>query len=81
MVIFLSNSGPKRLKSNYLFVYHCNLNRTSAHNFSKIAQLKVYNSIYKHDFLCLSEAYQDLSTPFDEKSLQIEGLNLGHPKT
>ena len=34
---------------------HWNLNSLSAHNFSKLTQLKTYISIYKHDFICLSE--------------------------
>ena len=58
-----SNPGPKRLEPNYLSICHWNLNSISTHNLSKIAQLKVYNSIYKHDFICLSETYLDSSTP------------------
>ena len=33
----------------------------SVHNFSKLTQLKAYISIYKHDFICLSETYLDSS--------------------
>ena len=49
------NPGPKKLKKNSLSVCHWNLNSLSAHNFSKLTQLKAYISIYKHNFLCLSE--------------------------
>ena len=51
-------------------------NKISTHNLSKIAQLKTYNSIYKHDFICLSETYLDLSKPLKNNSLQIEECNL-----
>ena len=39
-------------------------------------QSKAYNSIYKHDFICLSETYLDSSTPLNDNSLQIKGHNL-----
>ena len=39
-------------------------------------QSKAYNSIYKHDFICLSETYLDSSTPLNDNSLQIKGYNL-----
>ena len=57
------NPGPKKLKINPLSVCHWNLNISSAHNFSKLTQLKAYISVYRHDFICLSEAYLDSSTP------------------
>ena len=69
-----SNPGPNSLKPNYLFICHWNLNSISAHNFSKFAQLKAYNSIYKHDFICLSETYLDSSTPLNDNSLQIKAI-------
>ena len=34
------NPGPKKLKKNSLSVCHWNLNSLSAHNFSKLTQLK-----------------------------------------
>ena len=55
------NPGPKKFKKNSLSVCHWNLNSLSAHNFSKLTQLKAYTSIYKHDFICLSETYLDSS--------------------
>ena len=57
------NPGPKKLKKNYLSVCHWNLNSLSAHNFLKLTQMKAYISMYKHDFICLSETYLDSSTP------------------
>ena len=69
-----SNRGPMGIKIK-LSICHQKLNSISAHNFSKITQLKAHNSIYKHDFNCLSETYLDSSTALDN-SLQIEGYNL-----
>ena len=68
------NPGPRRLKSNRLSVCHWNLNSLSAHNFSKLTQLKAYNSIYKYDFICLSETYLDSTTPDIE--IEIDGYKL-----
>ena len=51
-------------------------NGLSAHNFLKLTQLKAYISIYKHDFICLSETYLDSSAP--DGLLEIEGYNLAH---
>ena len=51
------NPGPRKPKSNNFSVCHWNLNSLSAHNFTKLTQLKAYNSIYKYDFICLSETY------------------------
>ena len=58
------NPGPKKLKKNSLFVCHWNLNSLSVHNFPKLTQLKGYISIYKRDFICLSETYLDSSIPY-----------------
>ena len=74
------NSGPINIKKNSIFVCHWNLNSLSAHNFSKLTQLKAYNSPYKYDFLCLSKTYLDSSIP--DSLLNIEGYNLvctGYP--
>ena len=57
------NPRPKKFKKNSLSVFHWNLDSLSAHNFSKFTQLKAYISIYKHDYICLSETYLDSSIP------------------
>ena len=49
------NPGPRKLKTNSFLVCHWNLGNLPAHNFLKLTQLKAYNSIYKYDFICLSE--------------------------
>ena len=68
--------GPKRLKPNYFSICYWNFNSISAHDFSKITQLKAYSSIYKHDFICLSKTYLDSPTLFNDNSLQIGGYNV-----
>ena len=68
------NPGPKKLKNNSLSVCHWNLNSLCAHNFSKLTQLKAYISVYKHDFICLSETYLDSST--SDGLLEIDEYNL-----
>ena len=56
-----SNPGPRKLKTNLYSVCHWNLNSLPAHNISKLAQLKTYISVYKYDFICLSETYLSTS--------------------
>ena len=70
------NPGRKKVKKNSLSVYHWNLNNLPAHNFSKNRQLKAYIPMYKRDFICLSETYQDSATP--DILLEIDGYNLVH---
>ena len=81
MIIFLQrhgdielNPGPRKSKENALSVCHWNLNSISAHNFSKLTQLKAYISTYKYDFICLSETYLDSSIP--NNLIDIEGYNI-----
>ena len=68
------NPDPKKSKENILSVCHWNRNSITAHNFSKLTQLKAYVSTYKNDFICLSETYLDSSIPDD--MIEIEGYNL-----
>ena len=68
------NPGPTKSKGNTVSVFHWNLNSITAHNFSKLTQLKVYISTYKYDFICLSEAFLDSSTP--DNLVDIQGYNL-----
>ena len=64
------NPGPRKLKNSFS-VCHWNLNSLSAHNFSKLTQLKAYISVYKYDFLCLLETYLDTTIP--DNLIGIEG--------
>ena len=55
-------------------VCHWNFNSLSADNFSKLSQLKAYISMYKHDYIGLSETYLDSS--LSDSLLKIDGHNL-----
>ena len=68
------NPGPKKLKNKSLSVCHWNLNSLTAHNFSKLTKLKAYISMYKYDFICLSETFLDSET--SDEVLEIEGYTL-----
>ena len=72
--IFELNPGPRKSKRNTVSVCHWNLNSITAHNFSKLTQLKAYISTYKYDFICLSETLLDSSTP--DNLVEIQGYNL-----
>ena len=68
------NSGSRKLKTISFSVCHWNMNSLLAHNFSKLTQLKAYNSVYKYDFMCLSEIYQSTSSPdnlIDKKGYKL----------
>ena len=72
------NLGPRKLKTNNFSV--CQWNSLTVHSFSKLNHLKAYNSIYKYDFICLSETYLDSSIP--DNLIDIEGYKLiraNHP--
>ena len=66
-----SNPGPRKLKIDLFHsVTRIWLNSLPAHNFSKLPQLKAYNSIYKNGFICLSETH--LSTSVPDNLIDIE---------
>ena len=74
------NPGPRKSKNCSLSVCHSNLNSLCAHNFSKVTQLKAYNSLYKHDFICLSETYLDSSITDEEvKTRDYKLICADHP--
>ena len=52
------NPGPKKNRSTSFSFCHWNLNSLIAHNV-KLSSLQAYNSVYKHDVICLSETYLD----------------------
>ena len=68
------NPGPRKSKVNTVSVCHWNLNSITAHNFSKLTQLKAYISTYKYDFICLPETFLDSSIP--DNLVDIQGYNL-----
>ena len=70
------NPGPRKFKNSSLSVCHWNLNSLCAYNFSKVTQLKVYSSLYKHDFICLSETY--LASSITDEEVKIKNYKLIH---
>ena len=75
-----TNSGPKHIKNKSISVCHWNLNSLAAHNFSKLTQLKAYNSTYKYDFIRLSETFLNSFIP--DKVINIKGyipVRADHP--
>ena len=74
------NPGPRKSKGNTMSVCHWNLNSITAHNLSKLTQLKAYISTYKYDFICLSETFLDSSTPYNLVNIQRYNLvRADHP--
>ena len=67
-------AGAKELKTNKFSIFNWNLNSSSAHDFSKLTQLKAYDSIYKYDFICLSETHLD--SPIPDNLIDIKGCKL-----
>ena len=57
------NPGPRKSKGNTVSVCHWSLNSITAHNLSKLTQLKAHISTNKYHFLCLVETLLDSSTP------------------
>ena len=68
--------GPKKNCSTNFSFCHWNLNSLSAHNYVKLSSLQAYNSVYKHDVICLSETYLDNSVLSDERDLNFPGYKL-----
>ena len=55
------NPGPKKNCSTSFSFCHWNLNSLIAHNYVKLSSLQAYNSVHKHDVICLLETYLDNS--------------------
>ena len=68
------NPGLRKLEINSFSNSHCNLKSLAAHKFSKLTQIIAYNSIYKHDFICLSETY--LNSLIPDNLIDIEGYKV-----
>ena len=68
------NPGPRKLKQNSFSIFLLNLKSLSAHNFTKLTQLDVSNSLNRHDFACLLETYLDSTT--HNNLVKTEGCNL-----
>ena len=70
------NPGPKKNCSTSFSFCHWNLNSLIAHNYVKLSSLQAYNSVHKHDAICISETYPDNSVPSDETDLNFPRYKL-----
>ena len=64
------NPGPNKKSHSYFSCCHCNVNSF------KVAALRACNSVYRHDFLCVSETFLSSSFESSYKDLMIEGYNV-----
>ena len=71
-----TNPGPQKEKTKNISCCHWNVNSLIAHNLSKLAQPEACNSVYKHDFICISEMFFDPSIQEGDKNIQLDGYNL-----
>ena len=70
------NPGPKKNKEFSLSCCHWNVNSLLAHDCAKVTSLEAYNSVFKYDFICISETYIDSTISSDNNNLNISGYNL-----
>ena len=70
------NAGSPKNSRSYFSYCHWNVNSLATDNYSKVVELKAYNSIYKYDFICISETFLHSSFESDDKNLMLEGYNL-----
>ena len=76
------NPGPQGGQIKNLWWCHWNVISLVAQILSKITQLEAYNSLYKHDFICISETYFDSSILEGDSSFQLDGykvIRADHP--
>ena len=71
-----SNPGPRNNQIKNLSCCHWNVNSLLPQNFSKVSQIEAYNSLYNHDFICISETYFDSSVLDGDRSFELNGYNL-----
>ena len=71
-----SNPGPKKSIVFSISCCHWNVNGLLAHHYAKATSVEAYNSVFKHDFICTSETYLDLTISSDNNNLNISGYNL-----
>ena len=66
------NHGPQNGQIKNLSCCHLNVNSLIAQSLSKLTQLEACNSLYKHDFICISETYLDSSVLEGDSSFQLD---------
>ena len=70
------NPGPRRDPFRNLKICHWNVNSLLAHSFQKVSLIEAYNSLHKHDFICISESFLDSSITSDEIDLYMNGYEM-----
>ena len=73
---YRNQSWTSKGKAKNLSCCHWNVNILLAHNLSKLSQLEAYNSVYKHDFIYISETFFDPSIQEGDKNIQLDDCNL-----
>ena len=71
-----SNPRPKKNKEFSLFCCHWSVNSLLAHDCAKVTSLEAYNSVFKYDFICISETYLCSTISSENNNLNISGHNL-----
>ena len=71
-----SNPESKKSKELSLSCCHWNVNSLLAHDCVEVNYLEAYNSVFKYDFICISETYFDSTISSDSNNLNISGYNL-----
>ena len=69
-------SGPMKNFSTSFSFCHWDLDSLTAHYYVKLSSLQVYNSVYKHDVICLAETYFCNSLSSDESDLNFLGYKM-----
>ena len=66
------NPSPQSRQSENLLCCHRNVNSLVAQNLSKITPLEAYKSLYKYDFIWISETFVDSSVSEGDPSFQLD---------
>ena len=69
------NTGPNKSHS-YFSCCHWNVNSLPTDNYCNVAALEAYSSVYKYDFLCVSETFLNFLFESNDKDLMIESYKL-----
>ena len=71
-----TNPRPQKEKKKNLSFCHWNVNSLIAHILYKLTHLEAYSSVYKHDFICISETLFGSSVQEEDKNIQLDTNNL-----
>ena len=72
-----TNPGPRNEQTiKNLSCCYWNVNSLLAHNVAKILKIEAYNSLFNHDFICISKTYFSSSVLEGDRRFQLSGYNL-----